>query len=389
MLETPPPDPADHAEDFSGRYAEALDIAAGQVMLELGSADNEMGSRPVHELSTISRNWQKTHFHDTFLQHAWDHVTKLATNPFHRAIYVTGPTASGKTAVGVELARRIDAEVIALDAFTLYRGMDIGTAKPTLAERLEVPHHLIDVIDPWESASAADYRTWALEKVLEIESRGRRVLFVGGTPLYLKSLLRGMFEGPSADPALREELEAEVVRVGEESIHARLQSLDRLAASRIHPNNSRRVIRALEVITLTGRPLSDQQTEHDTPGPADLAVFALQRPRPLVCERINRRVLAMFEAGLVEEVRALISGPKPLHLVPSQGVGYREVIAYLNGEFSFKEAIVRVQARTRQFSKRQGTWFRGLQEIKPWPVADDEPPEKTAERLACAISASG
>ena len=314
-------------------------------------------------------------------------LTNFTSDPFHRAIYLTGPTASGKTAVGVELARRLDAEVIALDAFTLYRGMDIGTAKPTVDERQGVPHHLIDVIDPWEAASVADYRAWALEKVLEIESRGRRVLFVGGTPLYLKSLLRGMFEGPSADPALRDELEAEVLRIGEDALHARLQTLDPLAAGRIHPNNSRRVIRALEVIALTGRPLSEQQIEHENPAPANLAVFAIQRPRELVCDRINRRVLTMFDSGLVEEVRALISGPKPLHLVPSQGVGYREVIAYLNGEFSLKETIARMQARTRQFSKRQGTWFRGLEEVKPWPVGDDEPPEETAERMADAIAA--
>ena len=320
-----------------------------------------------------------------FVSPADDPFVQPSNNPFHRAIYLTGPTASGKTAVGVELARRIRAEVIALDAFTLYRGMDIGTAKPTPEECAEVPHHLIDVIDPWQSASVADYRAWALEKLLEIESRGRRVLFVGGTPLYLKSLIRGMFEGPSADPLLRYELEAEVVRIGEEVLHARLQSLDPLAASRIHPKNSRRVIRALEVIMHAGRPLSEQQVEHDSPAPANLAVFAIRRPREVVCDRINRRVVAMFDAGLVDEVRGLISGPKPLHLVPSQGVGYREVIAFLNGEYSLKEAIIRAQARTRQFSKRQGTWFRGLEEVKPWPVADDEPPEETAERVARAI----
>ena len=319
----------------------------------------------------------------------FDPQADIKSHPFHRAIYLTGPTASGKTSVGVELARRINAEVIALDAFTLYRGMDIGTAKPTAAERQEVPHHLIDVIDPWESASVADYRAWALVKLLEIESRGRRVLFVGGTPLYLKSLLRGMFEGPSADPALRDELEAEAEHRGDDALHSRLGSLDPLAASRIHPNNRRRVIRALEVITLTGQPLSGLQTEHNMSGPAGLAVFALQRPRALVCDRIDRRVPAMFEAGLVEEVRALISGPKPLHLVPSQGVGYREVIAFLKGEFSLKETIVRAQARTRQFSKRQGTWFRGLEEVKPWPVGDHETPEETAERLANSIAASG
>ncbi|MHC5538491.1 tRNA (adenosine(37)-N6)-dimethylallyltransferase, partial [Singulisphaera rosea] len=136
------------------------------------------------------------------------------SSPFHRAIYLTGPTASGKTAVGVALARELDAEVIALDSMTLYRGMDIGTAKPSLDERGGVPHHLLDILDPWESASVAEFRSWAAEAILSIESRARRALFVGGTPLYLKALLRGLFEGPAAVPEIRRELDKEADRLG-------------------------------------------------------------------------------------------------------------------------------------------------------------------------------
>ncbi len=146
----------------------------------------------------------------------------MSTHPFHRAIYLTGPTAVGKTAVGVALARLLEAEVVALDSMTLYRGMDIGTAKPTLAERGGVPHHLIDVLDPWESASVADYRNRALRVVADLERRGRRALFVGGTALYLKALLRGLFEGPGADLALRKSLEEEADRLGDLAMHARL-----------------------------------------------------------------------------------------------------------------------------------------------------------------------
>src|SRR5262245_189193 len=189
-------------------------------------------------------------------------------NPFHRAIYLTGPTASGKTAVGVALAGRLDAEVIALDSMTHYRGMDIGTAKPTPEERGGIPHHLIDVLDPWESASVADYRAWALRAVLDIHTRGRRVLFVGGTALYLKTLLRGLFEGPGADPAVRLRLEREAEAIGDMAMHERLRHLDPSLAARLHANDRRRIIRALEVIELTGQPLSRLQVEHSRPAPA-------------------------------------------------------------------------------------------------------------------------
>src|SRR4051812_34360815 len=177
---------------------------------------------------------------------------------------------------------------------TLYRGMDIGTAKPTLAERQGVPHHLIDVLDPWKSASVAQYRAWAAEVVGGIESRGRRVVFVGGTALYLKALLRGLFEGPGADPALRQALEDEANRLGDAAMHARLATLDPASAARLHTNDRRRVVRALEVVAATGRPLSSFQTGHDRPAPSGVAVFALERPRDELCARIDRRVVQMF-----------------------------------------------------------------------------------------------
>ncbi len=306
-------------------------------------------------------------------------------NPFHRAAYLTGPTASGKTAVGVALAKLLNAEIVALDSMTLYRGMDIGTAKPTDTERQGVPHHLIDVFDPRESASVADYLAMAAKAISAIESNGKRVLFVGGTPLYLKALLRGLFDGPAADLGLRRDLESEAETLGDLALHARLAVVDPVTSARLHPNDRRRVVRALEVATLTGRPLSDFQKEHDTRGPEGVPVFALARPRKEICDRIDRRVVQMFEAGLVDEVRALITGPRPLHNVPAQGVGYREVIDFLNGRITLKEAVANIQARTRQFAKRQGTWFRGLAEVRPWPVTEDENPEIVAYRLAIAI----
>jgi tRNA dimethylallyltransferase len=309
----------------------------------------------------------------------------MGSNPFHRAIYLTGPTASGKTAVGVALARVLDAEVNALDSMTLYRGMDIGTAKPSIPERGGIPHHLIDVLDPWESASVAEYRAMALAAVADVTARGRRALFVGGTALYLKALLRGLFQGPGADPDLRRGLQEEAGRRGSAALHARLAALDPPAARRLHPNDLRRIIRALEVIALSGRPLSALQTEHERPAPPEVPVFALRRPRDELHERIDRRVVQMFDAGLIDEVRALLAGPRPLGPVPAQGVGYREVIDLLAGRATLADTVDRVRARTRQFAKRQETWFRGLAEVVAWPVGPDEPAEETAARLASRI----
>ncbi len=312
----------------------------------------------------------------------------MSENIFHRAIYLTGPTASGKTAVGVVLARRLGAEVVALDSMTLYRGMDIATAKPSVAERGGISHHLIDVIDPWESASVSAYRDWAARAAGEIEARGKRVLFVGGTPLYLKALLRGLFKGPGANRELRLRLEHDAGEDGDAALHQRLAAQDPRAAARLHPHDRRRVVRALEVLELTGRPISELQSEHDRPAPPSVPVFALEHPRESLHQRINQRVVRFFDGGLVEEVRALQAAPQPLCNVAAQAIGYREVIAMLAGEVSLSKTIEQIQARTRQFAKRQATWFRGLAEVRPLPVAPEEHPEAIAALLLLRIEAA-
>ncbi len=313
----------------------------------------------------------------------------MGESAFHRALYLTGPTASGKTAVGVALARRLDAEIIAMDSTTIYRGMDIGTAKPTLGERGGIPHHLIDVIEPWESASVADYLGWARDSVAAIEGRGKRVLFVGGTALYLKALLRGLFAGPGSDPDLRRRLDEEAETSGDAALHARLAAVDPATSARLHPNDRRRVVRALEVIAQTGRPLSELQVEHHRPAPPSVAVYALEPPRDRLYERIDRRVVAFFDAGLVEEVRSLQAGERPLGPVAAQAIGYREVLAMLDGRATLPETIERIQSRSRQFAKRQATWFRGLQEVRAFPVGPVEDPEEVAERLLRTIEDRG
>ncbi|MDX2038982.1 MAG: tRNA (adenosine(37)-N6)-dimethylallyltransferase MiaA [Isosphaeraceae bacterium] len=308
---------------------------------------------------------------------------------FHRAIYLTGPTASGKSAIGVELARLLDAEIIALDSMTLYRGMDIGTAKPTSEERGGIEHHLIDVLDPWEGSSVADYLARSGDAIERIEARGKRVLFVGGTPLYLKACLRGIFDGPGADQRLRADLIAIVERDGATTLHDRLRRVDPATAERLHPHDVRRVVRALEIHELTGRTASDLQREHDRPAPAEVRVIALERPRPQLHSRIDRRVEAMFEQGLEGEVARLRSGPLPLHSTPAQAVGYLETSLLLDGAIDRATAIERTQARSRQLAKRQETWFRGLAEVERLVVEDRSEPVEVAWAIGRRLASPG
>jgi tRNA dimethylallyltransferase len=297
--------------------------------------------------------------------------------------YLTGPTASGKTAVGLKLARRLNAEIVSLDSMALYRGMDIGTAKPTLEERAAVPHHLVDILEPAEAHSVAQYVEAAHEAVRQIASRLRVPLFVGGTPLYLKALLRGIFSGPPADWALRRRLQSLAESEGNEKLHARLAEVDPLSARRLHPRDTRRVIRALEVFEKTGRSITDLQQQFDRARPADACrVFVLDWPRKQLGGRIDRRVDAMFAAGLVDEVRRLLSGSSPLGRTASQALGYREVIEHLGGARDLSETIELVKLRTRQFAKRQMTWFRSLSECRFVTMSDERRVDDVVEEIA-------
>ena len=279
--------------------------------------------------------------------------------------FLTGATAVGKTAVGLALAERIDAEIISLDSMAIYRGMDVGTAKPSPEQQAQIPHHLIDVVDPHEEYSIDLYLQAAGEKIAEITARGREILFVGGTPLYLKALLRGLDTGPPANWELREDIEREVAEVGNQALFDRLQQVDPLAASQIHPNDTRRLIRALEVFRSTGQPISHNQLHFDEGLPADeCRVFVLRRPREQQHERINLRVEEMIAGGLVEEVERLISQPPGLGRTASQAVGYREVQEFLAGKCDREKIIADVKTRTRRFAKRQGTWFRSFSECR-------------------------
>jgi tRNA dimethylallyltransferase len=280
---------------------------------------------------------------------------------FAQALVLTGPTGSGKTELAIELAEQLGAEIVSMDSMALYRGMDIGTAKPTREERRRVPHHLIDVLDPWESASVAWWLQQAAEHCRQIENRAKRVLFVGGTALYLKTLLFGLFKGPPADEALRQRLAAQADQHGPAALHARLAGVDSTAAARLHPNDLRRVIRALEVYELTGRPISSWQQQWDVaPKMSPNRLLWLDVPRSELYARIDARVNRMIAGGLIEEVRALRALPRSLSREALQALGYKEMFDFLNGKASLEETAQRIRTHSRNYAKRQITWFRHL-----------------------------
>ena len=296
--------------------------------------------------------------------------------------FLTGPTASGKTAIGIELALRLGAEIISIDSMAIYRRLDIGTAKPTAAEQAQVPHHLIDVLDPHEDSSVAQFIESALRTVDEIRGRGKRVLFVGGSPLYLKALLLGLFDGPPADWELRQQLIAWAEQATPDALHARLAQVDPQAAQRLHPRDTRRLVRALEVFELTGRPISHWQTQFEgSANQSQPLAFALSWPREELYRRIDQRVEAMFAAGLVAETAALLDTGRPVSRTARQAVGYREVLAHLEEGLPLDETIALVKTKTRQFAKRQLTWFRSLKMFRQVPLEPGEDAASAAVRI--------
>ncbi len=295
--------------------------------------------------------------------------------------FLAGPTASGKTAVGLELAERLGAEIVSLDSMSIYRGMDIGTAKPSRAEQAQVPHHLIDLIEPHDEFSLAEYLRGAESACRDILARGRIPLFVGGTGLYLRGVLRGLFQGPAADWGYRRTLERDTAG-DPAALHARLQAVDPTSAARLHPHDTRRLIRALEVYHLTGVPLSTQQRQ--LPRPAVVRsphVYWLSPERACLYARIDRRVEQMFEAGLVAEVQRLLGAERPPGRTARQALGYKEVIDHLSGMMTRADTIGLIQLRSRQFAKRQHTWFRNLEECTPIAISAEETPSDIARKI--------
>ncbi len=283
------------------------------------------------------------------------------------AVFIMGPTASGKTRLAIELVQRYPLEIISVDSALVYKQMDIGTAKPTREELALAPHHLIDFLDPRESYSAAAFRTDALDIMADIQRRGKIPLLVGGTMLYHRSLLYGLSELPRADETVRARLAAENKLRGNNHMHQRLQAIDPRAAQKIHRNDPQRVQRALEVFDITGKTMTQLQQENQAEALAGdhYKIIIAPQSRDLLRERIARRFLQMIEQGFIEEVEKLFQrGDLDLSLPSMRAVGYRQVWEYLQGEMSREQMIEHAITITRQFAKRQMTWLRREREAQ-------------------------
>jgi tRNA dimethylallyltransferase len=281
-------------------------------------------------------------------------------------VALVGPTAVGKTALSLHLAKEMCAEIISVDSVQVFRGLDIGTAKPRLEEQKQVPHHLIDVADPDEPFDAADFVRKALGIIRSIRARGKVPLLVGGSGLYLRSLLEGLAPCPGRDPMVREMLRKISANQGKKALYDLLAGADPEAASRLHQNDTFRIIRALEVYHQTSEPISIWQMRHkSTSGQKLLCVkIGLTRPREELYERIDARVGAMLDAGFLEEVNFLLDKGYSHHLKPLQSLGYRHIIRFLKEEVSFDETVSQLKRDTRRYAKRQLTWFRADPEIR-------------------------
>jgi len=303
------------------------------------------------------------------------------------AIVLTGPTASGKSAIALSLAQLIDGEILSLDSIAVYRGMDIGSAKPSQEDQQTIPHHLIDMVDPTEEYSVACYLAAAHDAIKKTQQTGRRAIFVGGTSMFLKGILRGFDPGPAADWAFRKAVESDLEQHGIEALRQRLQQVDPLAAHRIGPNDARRMIRALEVAHQTGTPISHRQIQFDQhQDSADCNVFALQWERSQLHDRINRRVKQMFEDGFIAEVQHLVNEHGELSRTATQAVGYREIIDWIGrGESETDALIQEVSAHTRQLARRQETWLRSFKERRVIEIADPHEPAEVAQRIAANL----
>jgi len=282
---------------------------------------------------------------------------------------LVGPTASGKSEAAVAIAERLGAEIVSVDSMLVYRGMNIGTAKPSTAERAGVPHHLVDVAEPQEVFSVARYQQLARAAVEGVDSRGRPVLLVGGSGLYFRAVVDEL-EFPATDVAARDELEAEAKAFGPDRMHERLAELDPAAAARIEPSNVRRTVRALEVAAVTGRPFSSYAERWERYPDERVRAAGIDVPRDVLARRIEARVRGMVDAGLLDEVRALVDRGLFGWLTASRAIGYAELARHLRGELSLEEATAETVRRTRELARRQMVWFRRDPRIRWFPAGE-------------------
>ena len=298
-------------------------------------------------------------------------------------LILAGPTASGKSDVAFLLAKRLKGEIVNCDAMQVYRGMDIGTAKPSKTDRRRIPHHLLDIATPKERMNAERFSKLARTAIEGIASRGKVPILTGGSGLYLRSTVDGIFPGIGRDPKLRRKLEKSLGRQGPERLHLRLKKTDPEAASRIHPNDGRRIVRALEVYEKTGKPISFlQKTREGIGSHYRILWFGLLFQREELYRRINERVDAMFGKGLLGEVKRL---RKSLGPTSRRALGYTEVLSYLKGEIPLERVIELVKRNSRRYAKRQLVWFRADKRIRWIPVARNETPRAVANRILARL----
>ncbi|MFK2825075.1 tRNA (adenosine(37)-N6)-dimethylallyltransferase MiaA [Bacillus sp. B190/17] len=289
-----------------------------------------------------------------------------------KLIVIIGPTAVGKTALSIHLAKRFGGEIISGDSMQIYKGMDIGTAKATLEEREGIPHHLIDIKDPNESFSAAEFQQLVRKKITEITNKGAVPIIVGGTGLYIQSVIYDyQFSEAGSQTSLREKLEKEAEQLGNEAFYEKLKQIDPQAAGGIHPNNVRRVIRALEVYYTTGKRMSEQQERQPNELLYETVLIGLMMERDQLYNRINTRVDMMMKEGLLEEVRTLWEqGIRSGQAV--QAIGYKELFGYLRGEETLETAVEQLKQNSRNYAKRQLTWFRNKMQVDWFDLSDEE-----------------
>jgi len=286
-----------------------------------------------------------------------------------KVIAIVGPTASGKTGASIELAEKLNTEIIAMDSMQIYRYMDIGTAKPTPKEMEGILHHMLDVAEPNDTYSVAQYKQAAMTCIQAIQRKGKTPVLVGGTGLYLRALSSDMHLGDTlGDAAIRGKYETYAKEYGNKALHERLGDIDAETAERLHENDVRRVIRALEIFEITGLPLSKRKASQPQ-SDLDISVFGVLLERERLIERINQRVDNMFEQGLVQEVESLLHMGISPEAQAMQGIGYKEIVPYLRGDLSLESVVETIKIRTRQYAKRQMTWFRATEGIH-WEAPD-------------------
>ncbi len=289
-----------------------------------------------------------------------------------KPIYLVGPTGVGKSAVALELATQLNAEIIVADSMQVYRGLDIGTAKPSPEEREKIPHHLLDIVDPSEDFDVSKFVKISSKILKEIQTRGKTPLIVGGTGLYIKAMMDGLFSGPGKNLEIRKRLEEEALSKGLESLYDRLSELDPQRAAQIPPHHQRRIIRALEIYETTGKPIGQFQNQWTNPQ-ANVCIIGLNRDRKDLYERINHRVDEMIQQGLVQEAQKLFLKGLRENATVMQAIGYKELMTHFKGLSNIEEAIVLIKQNSRHLAKRQLTWFKKDPRVH-WFFLEEESP---------------